>query len=138
LDKLGKSFEVDTVKGKLLYNFINKSNVDINNIITLPSIALKIFLTKYYNNELALITSSKLEDYIRKSYYGGVTEVYKPIGQNLYYYDVNSLYPFALLNPLPGLNCGYGKFKDNNLNVLFGFFICKITTNKQYLGVVTI
>ena len=33
---------------------------------------------------------------------GGVrTDYYKVYGENLYYYDVNSLYPFAMLNDMP-------------------------------------
>lgn len=30
-------------------------------------------------------------------------EVYKAHGEDLYYYDVNSLYPFTSLNDMPGL-----------------------------------
>jgi len=35
------------------------------------------------------------EDMFRNSYFGGRTEVYKMYGENLYHYDVNSLYPYA-------------------------------------------
>jgi hypothetical protein len=75
-------------------------------------------------------------DDLKQAYYGGVTEVYKPYGKNLYYYDVNSLYPFAALNPmcsnkysyLESLN-GKGLILDN----LFGFFYCEIEAPNNYL-----
>ena len=36
--------------------------------------------------------------FIRGSYYGGAVDYYKAYGENLHYYDVNSLYPYAMLN----------------------------------------
>jgi len=37
------------------------------------------------------------DKFIRRWYYGGHTDVYIPYGENLHYYDANSLYPFAML-----------------------------------------
>lgn len=47
---------------------------------------------------------------IKDAYNGGIAEVYKPYGVNLYNYDVNSLYPFTALNDMPGLNCEFNKY----------------------------
>lgn len=105
---------------------------------TLPSIALKTFLTKYYNNQIPLITNGTVESDIRQSYYGGITEVYKPYGENLYYYDVNSLYPYASLNDLPGLNAEYGIYTGEDLSNLFGFFKCHISAPNSYLGLLPV
>lgn len=45
----------------------------------------------------------KLHDEIfRESYYGGLANVYKPYGKDLYHYDVNSLYSFSMLKAMPG------------------------------------
>ena len=44
------------------------------------------------------IPSSNQDAFIRRGYYGGHADTYKPYGDNLYYYDVNSLYPFAIEN----------------------------------------
>jgi len=75
---------------------------------------------------------------IKQAYYGGITEVYKPHGTNLYYYDINSLYPFAALNDMVGLSCRKLLASgDHNLLELFGFFYCKTDASKvnnQYLG----
>jgi hypothetical protein len=72
---------------------------------------------------------------------GGITEVYKPHGKNLYYYDVNSLYPFVALQDMPGLD--YQKveyFIPMALtDDMFGFFECQIkVTNDKYLGVLPV
>lgn len=43
------------------------------------------------------------DEFIRSGYYGGHTDTYIPYGENLYYYDVNSLYPFVMKEfPMPG------------------------------------
>lgn len=112
---------------EIIYKFMRNlkdehRNVDVRNCITISSVAMKIFRQKYYYNKISLITKEPEKD-IRLSYYGEVTEVYKPYGENLYYYDVNSLYPFASLNDLPSLNCEYGRFKDEDINNLFGFCV---------------
>ena len=36
------------------------------------------------------IPSSNQDAFIRRGYYGGHADTYKPYGENLYYYDVNS------------------------------------------------
>ena len=41
------------------------------------------------------------DTFVRNSYFGGAVDCYKCYGKDLYYYDVNSLYPFAMLKPMP-------------------------------------
>ena len=36
--------------------------------------------------------------FFKKSYTGGAVDVYKPMGENIYRYDVNSLYPYVMKN----------------------------------------
>jgi hypothetical protein len=65
--------------------------------------------------------------------------VYKTYGTNLKYYDVNSLYSHAALNPMPGINAQYIETKEDtslNLDELFGFFYCTVKTNNSYLDFV--
>ena len=75
---------------------------------------------------------------IKQAYHGGITEVYKPWGKNLYYYDINSLYPFAAINDMPGLSCRKLLLSDNkSIENLFGFFYCRIDATQvkcNYLG----
>jgi hypothetical protein len=46
-----------------------------------------------------------LHDWIRLSYYGGRTEVFRSFGKGLSYYDINSSYPRAMLEDMPAGVC---------------------------------
>lgn len=114
-----------------------KYNVQVSASLTISSLAMKIFLSKYYKNNISLINKRSIYEDLINSYFGGITEVYKPYGENLFYYDVNSLYPYAALNAMPGRVCVY----DNKINLpvnemldIFGFFYCHIKTNNSYRG----
>lgn len=78
--------------------------------------------------------------HIKKAYYGGITEVYKPHGHDLFYYDVNSLYPYVALQDMPGLVCNqYTYYIDKDIDDLFGFFYCSIETPlHDYLGLLPV
>lgn len=42
------------------------------------------------------------DKFIRRAYFGGRTYVFQPYGEDLYYYDVNSLYPYIMKEyPMP-------------------------------------
>jgi DNA polymerase type B, organellar and viral len=78
-------------------------------------------LTNYYDKNKTPIHIPKYKQYkdIKPSYFGGRVEVFKPYGENLFIYDVVSLYPHIMLNDLPIGNII--KSTDNNLNNYFGF-----------------
>jgi len=81
-------------------------NLEMTECLTISSLAKKKFL-KYYlsDSKIPLINSNILFNFIYSAYFGGITEVYKPFGQNLIYLDVNSLYPYNAINPMPGNDC---------------------------------
>ena len=100
-------------------------NIDIEGLLTLAGLSLKIFRQNFYDDKAFPISipTKNQDTFIRRAYYGGHVDVYKPHGENLYYYDVNSLYPFIMKNyPMP---CGIPVWKNNLENVeldsLFGF-----------------
>jgi hypothetical protein len=113
-------------------------NTNLTIALTITRIALNIFFYKYYENNIPLINISNIYDFIKKAYFGGITEVYIPHGFNLIYLDVNSLYPAVALDALPGIDCHYIETTDLEkgleLENLFGFFEAKIKTNNLYLG----
>ena len=120
-------------------------NIDLKESLTISSLASRIFLNKYYTNNIAVVNKASLYKDIKEAYYGGITEVYRPYGNNLYYYDVNSLYPFVAFQAMPGLDCTKLRFykPTENLEDLFGFFYCKINTNvksntNDYLGLLPV
>jgi hypothetical protein len=121
--------------------YINrKYYLQVTDSLTISRLALNIFLKDYLkDSKLPIINKAMFHD-IKQAYYGGVTEVYKPYGSNLYHYDVNSLYPFASLNPIPGLDCVYIENIGNSrcLNDLFGYFYCEIKTGNNYLGLLPV
>ena len=101
---------------------------------------MRMFQQKYlnkgvpllHNNELKYgipILSNKDDNFIRSSYYGGATDYYKAYGENLYYYDVNSLYPYAMLNDMPLTiikTYNHVQSQNINLNSFFGFLHVEI------------
>ena len=116
-------------------------NVDIEGQITHSALALKLFRMKYYNQEnFPIHIPNKNEDtFLRRAYYGGHVDAYKPYGENLYYYDVNSLYPFVMREfPMPGGDpLWHRNLTDRDLDSLFGFIeayvICPKTIKKPFL-----
>ena len=68
--------------------------------------------------------------FIRDSYYGGATDYYQAYGENIKYYDVNSLYPHVMKMDMP---FEIIKFHKDMANIsitspIFGFFEAEITT----------
>ena len=123
-------YEVVTTANKQLFN---DYKINMTEAITISGLAMKIYLNKYYNNNIPNINKPSIYNDIKQGYYGGITEVYKPYGENLLYYDVNSLYPYASLNDMPGLICEKLAFYNDQVNLsnLFGFFYCKVETPKD-------
>jgi len=117
-------------------------NMNITDSLTLPALAFKIFRVEFMDLDQIFRLSSNVEADIRQAYFGGHTDCYIPhnvwdifnIAKNcakkLFYYDVNSLYPYAMaIFPMPvGLPI---RFKGNIVKAepdAFGFFYCKILT----------
>ena len=137
--------EKDLVSLVLIMNkfseYINrKYNLQVTDSLTISRLALNIFLKDYLKNTKLPIISRNMFSDIKKAYYGGVTEVYKPYGENLLHYDVNSLYPYAALNPMPGVTCSYIENFDKSidLNSLFGFFYCEVESTNSYFGLLPV
>ncbi|CAN0907374.1 DNA polymerase, partial [Linum grandiflorum] len=73
-------------------------NADICNKLTTASHAPSLFRGNYYNEkEFPIHIPNKKEDtFLKSGDYGGHADAYIPKGNNLYYYDVNSHYPFLM------------------------------------------
>lgn len=99
----------------------------INKYPTIPSLALGIFRSNFLSDDMKIpLIGGPLYDQLYKSYTGGATDMYIPHGKNIYWYDVNSLYPSQMLmNDMP-----VGKIiqfkgdisKSSLWNDCFGFF----------------
>lgn len=73
-----------------------KFDIELRNSLTINSLSLNIFLKDFLKNSKIPIIKGDIYRDIKLAYYGGVTEVYKPHGFNLFYCDVNSLYPLCI------------------------------------------
>jgi hypothetical protein len=94
--------------------------------LTRASQALAIFERDYLHDEIYSV-SKPMDDYFRQNYYhGGRVEVYKVYAENLNYYDVNSLFPFVMLEPMP---CGEPKRVRVNRSGKIGFYEIEIKTD---------
>jgi len=93
---------------KLLQEGFNK--IGCNMKVTIASTSMDLFRRKYLRfpiikEKYQLPQSEEVNKMIFNSYYGGRTEVFKrgPIGR-MKYYDVNSLYPYAMMEEYPNPN----------------------------------
>lgn len=100
-------------------------SVDITTKITLSSLSLTIFRKQFYNERVTPVSipNRTADEFIRRGYYGGHADVYKPYGKDLFYYDVNSLYPSAMArNSMPiGKPTWVGDLSHHNLEDIYGF-----------------
>jgi hypothetical protein len=108
--------------------YIKDYKVDIATTLSAPSLSLKIFRTNFLNIDIPILNKND-DNFIRYSYFGGATDFYKAHVKNLYYYDVNSLYPYAMLKPMPykikKFHNDLSKFK---LDDFFGFCLVEVET----------
>jgi hypothetical protein len=82
------------------------------------------FYDKKNNNSMKLIKGN-IEKIIRTAYFGGNVDVFFNEIDHGYFYDMNSQYPFAMLNDMP---VGNPKFTtEKKLSKLFGFVYGEIT-----------
>src|SRR4029077_4008077 len=97
---------------------------------TIASQAFKVLRTFLKEDLWSL--SPELDFELRKSYYGGRVEIFRPLYKDkkpLYCYDVNSLYPSVMKgNTYPnGFSFETHKFYDNGT----GFYQCKVKVPKK-------
>nr|QWO71376.1 DNA polymerase [Calocybe gangraenosa] len=132
-------FEVMNEFSRLIFIYFN---VQLTDALTITRLALNIFKSKFYKKQvIPSVNKIYLFNFIKEGYYGGITEVYRPYGKDLVYIDVNSLYPYVALNPLPGNDCYFMEsFEEKGLDLdkLFGFFYAKVKTNNSYLGLLPV
>ena len=108
--------------------YLNNYSVDIINIVSTSSLSLRIFRSHFLKVNIPILNHN-VDEFVRPSYFGGATDYYKAYGTNLKYYDVNSLYPFVMKNPIPlEIIKYYTKMDGISLNSVFGFFLAEIIT----------
>ena len=110
-----------------------KFSINFNKYPTLSSLSNAVFLTHYLNDHEISMISGKIYDFIRQSYTGGATDMFIPsneVGELVYGYDVNSLYPYVMANfevPIGKPIYFEGDIRKYQPEA-FGFFYCEIIT----------
>lgn len=99
---------------------------------TMASQAMKVFRLYLHRDLYAL--SDRQDRNIRAGYFGGRTEIFKPFykgTENLYCYDVNSLYPTVMRdNEFPNkLEREVDYYTEDDM----GFFDCTVEVPKMYI-----
>jgi len=122
-------------------------NMNIHGSLTLPALAMRIYTAIFMPENSIYQLPANVERDIRESYTGGSVDVYIPHNKTsgifnsikalfvtLYYYDVNSLYPFVMADTL--MPIGKPIAFEGNIRLVepeaYGFFYCKITS-PEYL-----
>lgn len=106
-------------------SYVNDYQIDITTILSTSTLSLKIFRKQFLNKNKIPILKQSEDRFIRNSYFGGATDYYKLYATNLKYYDVNSLYPYAMCKPIPHELLKIIK-KEINIDKFFGFIKCEV------------
>nr|YP_010165715.1 hypothetical protein K8L25_mgp05 [Lactarius trivialis]QRN74287.1 hypothetical protein [Lactarius trivialis] len=106
--------------------YLIEHKVDIATIWSTSTLSFKIFRQGFLDINIPTLTK-KLDDLIRLAYIGGSTDYYLKYGEDLKHYDVNSLYPKAMCNPMPIEFLGESEGVNVRLEDIFGFAEARIT-----------
>ncbi len=106
--------------------YFEKYKVDITTIYSTSSLSLKIFRTNFLKDNIAIL-DSLTDQFVRKGYLGGATDYFKAYAKFVYYYDVNSLYPYAMKMTLPNKPLRkYSDMSNIKLEDFFGFALAEV------------
>jgi hypothetical protein len=113
--------------------YSNKYDVDISLSLSTSSLSLKIFRKHFLKHNIPILRNW-IDNFIRKGYLGGSTDYFLAYIKNAKHYDVNSLYPSAMENPMPyEIIKEYKDMSNIKLEDVFGFFLAEIECPKDII-----
>jgi hypothetical protein len=118
---------------------VQKMNLDPRLVLTASSLAIRLWRLKYMPKGVEIYALTKTSDRLmRQGYQGGRVETLKPLLKEVgYHYDVNSLYPTAMLKPMP-IGQPYeiqGNRIPIDLKDFFGFVKCTVYAPYMYFPI---
>ena len=116
------------VLNKFSIKIFRHFNINILDYPTLSSLAFGIYRVNFLKTHKIPLITGKLYHDLKLAYTGGSVDVYKPSGDNIYRYDVNSVYPFSMKNfksPVGNIERFTGNIWKIDPNA-FGFFYVKV------------
>lgn len=136
VDYLKRDVEIlDRAITNLYYLMKNGYSVIPSNFYTITGLAYAVFRRNYYKTPISALTNT-LTNTFRNGYFGGATNVFisqfKSDDKTLYYYDVNSLYSYCMLQPMPFSLC-YRSSRTNldDLKNVFGMVKAKVQVSSD-------
>lgn len=94
---------------------------------------MKIFRNSFLTHNIQVLKGTE-DNFIKKGYFGGATDYYKLHAKNIKYYDINSLYPYAMLKPMPHhIIAKHTDLSNFKLEDFFGFCLAEVTCPKNML-----
>lgn len=114
------------------------SRLNIHKYPTISSLAFAIFRSNFMAKsvKIPLIYNQMFTD-IKNSYTGGSVDVFKPSGEDIYSYDVNSLYPYIMKKfkmPIGKVKYFIGDISLIYKNIPYGIFEVEVITPKDIVN----
>lgn len=120
---------------KLQEWYMSRYSIELTTAYSLSSLAVRVYRTHFMSSIKALklpmlieAASPATDAIIRQSFYGGASDIYFAEGKDLHYYDINSLYPWAMTRRLPQQYEGHCMPMTSTLSKFFGFIKVEVTS----------
>ena len=104
-------------------------SLDVLDYPTLSSLSFSIYRSGFMPKDSLAQISGSMYAHLKRSYIGGRVDMFIPSGENLFHYDVNSLYPSVMKNfdmPVGTPTAFFGDILAHQPEA-FGFFNVKVT-----------
>jgi hypothetical protein len=111
--------------------YMTDYQVDITTVYSTSTLSLKIYRRKFQEVNIPTLKGT-VDNFIRKGYFGGATDYYKAHISNGKYYDINSLYPYAMSKLIPfEIIKYYNEMSNIKLSDFFGFALAQVHCPKN-------
>ena len=129
-DAVNESISLYNALIKAQAQYLNNYAIDITKVVSTSNLSLQIYRKHFMKLSIPILKHS-VDLFIRNSYFGGATDYYVAYGENIKYYDVNSLYPFVMKFNMPFEIIKYHPLGSmENISIMssiYGFFEADIT-----------
>ena len=115
-----------------LYEVLIESN--LTEKLTIASNSISIFKDEFYKYGRFSRNSDKIDNFFRNAYKGGRVEAVKKYGTDLYYYDINSLYPYVMLkNEYPLIKNNNYEYTTKYQVGITGIYECEVKCDYMHI-----
>lgn len=142
-ESITKRYLLYTVFDVIFLYYILKSSIFLCNVYKINMLSCvsstqfiySVFL-KTLKVKFVLLLRYIKNYYVQAGYSGGFVDIMDSYGKNIYYYDINSLYPYMMLKAIPWESCDWVE-GDFNLKNFFGFLGVTFTEKPYHIPLLT-